>query len=161
MAHIPSRLYLSVAAALIAVVVLAAGCSSDANSISSAEGLFGLLSPDTAVTLNDTEYRLDASFAADPDRPGIEVLTVELDWESSNSAAAFGDITIAAYGADGTPRVEPAGYDYPGDASGEYESSSRGASGAARGAFSVRKGETGIVVSVTPGNQPDLRWLVR
>lgn len=157
---------------LACVLVLAsAGCSSHeasspSDSVAETPAL-GLHSLDETVTVGEREYRLTVEFAP-TDRDRVEVMTVHLDYVSrvrSTDGHNSPEIEIAAYGSDGTPRVEPAGGSGPGgqddESSMTYEGSDYLTHVEAVRPFSVWEGETGIVVSVSDGNGPGIRWLAR
>ena len=165
--------WLVVAFAAIAVLALAltvAGCAKKPSTPASNSPTLGLHSLETTVTVGDQHYLLSADFTPGA-YDGFEVMTVTLKYVNLSAYTSEApDIELAAYGSDGTPRVEPA--DLIGSASNESGGSvpSPGESlppGEPRGwaditqPFTVKAGETGIVVTVSDGSEPDIRWLAR
>jgi len=152
-----------VAGAMVAaVLLLLLGCTEQRASHAPSTPVLGLHSYDSTVTVGQVQYRLTPTFSDVAGRSDIERLAVRLDWASSSPATRRGlDATIAAFGADGSARVEPAGYSPPSDVSASFESTGDRSSGYELAAFSVHKGESGVVVQVEVDGQPDARWLAR
>jgi len=122
--------------------------------------VLGIHSVGEAASIGDTTYTVTSDFSPMPGRGDLELLTVHVEWTSS-AQHKTGGVNVESFGSDGAPRVEPANAESLGARSNQWESSESGSSGTATALFSVRKGETGLVIAVDDGSSPDLRWQAR
>lgn len=122
--------------------------------------VLGLHSLGESAAIGEMNYTVNAEFSPMPDRPDLELLTVRVDWWSSVPDKTD-ELNIKVFASDGVPRVVPADAESLGGVSDEMEGWESGSSGQAKALFSVRKGETGLVVTVDDGTSQDLRWQLR
>jgi len=132
--------------------------------------VLGLNSVDETVSIDGQQYRLTAGFEPTGVK-AVEHMTVTLKYVSFSSATPRDTaLELFAYGPNGAPRVEPASWNGLGSNTSGSRTPSEGESfppGTPRAwadvtqVFSVKSGETGIVVVARGGRGPEVRWLVR